>query len=204
MAPLVDCSPSRSSTPAIRRDWPPPGASLRLTRCWPRLLPHPTRWMGAAPVPRGGMAAVRGLLVVRGGPGRHLAGSASVIAAGPAGCYTRLGVLRASPPLRGLELGGQLGRTGAVAGPYNLRGAGSASRTARASKPARCAQSRPGCRRRTSNGAPLLRPVDRFGRVQDQRLSDKAVARLVKKHARAVGLDPARCSRGGRRLGEPS
>jgi site-specific recombinase XerD len=39
---------------------------------------------------------------------------------------------------------------------------------------------------------PVFRPVDRFGRVQPRRLSDKAVALVVKRHARTAGLDPAR------------
>jgi site-specific recombinase XerD len=38
----------------------------------------------------------------------------------------------------------------------------------------------------------IFRPIDRFGRVQAGRLSDKAVARLVKQHAEAIGLDPTR------------
>lgn len=39
---------------------------------------------------------------------------------------------------------------------------------------------------------PILRAVDRFGRLQDPRLSDRTVARLVKKHAAAIDLDPKR------------
>jgi integrase len=39
---------------------------------------------------------------------------------------------------------------------------------------------------------PIFRPMDRFYRVQPQRLSDKAVALIVKRRAKAVGLDPKR------------
>jgi integrase len=39
---------------------------------------------------------------------------------------------------------------------------------------------------------PIFRPMDRFHRVQPTRLSDKAVALIVKRRAKAVGLDPAR------------
>jgi len=39
---------------------------------------------------------------------------------------------------------------------------------------------------------PVFRSLDRFQRVQPKRLSDKAVALVVKRRARAVGLDPAR------------
>jgi site-specific recombinase XerD len=39
---------------------------------------------------------------------------------------------------------------------------------------------------------PIFRPLDRFQRVQDTRLSDKAVALIVKRRAKAVGLDPKR------------
>ena len=39
---------------------------------------------------------------------------------------------------------------------------------------------------------PVFRSLDRFQRVQSQRLSDKAVALVVKRRAKAVGLDPAR------------
>jgi integrase len=39
---------------------------------------------------------------------------------------------------------------------------------------------------------PVFRSLDRFLRVQPGRLSDKAVALIVKKRAKAVGLDPAR------------
>src|ERR671937_304071 len=44
---------------------------------------------------------------------------------------------------------------------------------------------------RISDG-PCFRSLDRFQRVQPQRLSDKAVALIVKRRAKAVGLDPAR------------
>jgi site-specific recombinase XerD len=44
---------------------------------------------------------------------------------------------------------------------------------------------------RISEG-PVFRSLDRFQRVQSQRLSDKAVALVVKRRAKAVGLDPAR------------
>jgi site-specific recombinase XerD len=39
---------------------------------------------------------------------------------------------------------------------------------------------------------PVFRPLDKFQRVQPRRLSDKAVARIVKRRAKAVGLDPER------------
>jgi integrase len=39
---------------------------------------------------------------------------------------------------------------------------------------------------------PVFRALDRFQRVQVARLSDKAVALVVKRRAKAVGLDPAR------------
>jgi len=39
---------------------------------------------------------------------------------------------------------------------------------------------------------PIFRPMDRFHRVQASRLSDKAVALIVKRSAKAVGLDPKR------------
>jgi integrase len=39
---------------------------------------------------------------------------------------------------------------------------------------------------------PVFRSLDRFQRVQRGRLSDKAVALIVKRRAKAVGLDPAR------------
>src|SRR5207253_5153465 len=38
---------------------------------------------------------------------------------------------------------------------------------------------------------PVFRALDKFQRVQAGRLSDKAVARIVKRRAAAVGLDPA-------------
>jgi integrase len=44
---------------------------------------------------------------------------------------------------------------------------------------------------RISDG-PVFRRMDRFHRVQPGRLSDKAVALIVKRRAKAVGLDPAR------------
>ncbi|HTD79766.1 MAG TPA: hypothetical protein VK898_19175 [Chloroflexota bacterium] len=39
---------------------------------------------------------------------------------------------------------------------------------------------------------PVFRSLDKFQRVQPRRLSDKAVALIVKRRAKAVGLDPAR------------
>src|SRR5260370_33318249 len=39
---------------------------------------------------------------------------------------------------------------------------------------------------------PVFRSLDKFQRVQTGRLSDKAVARIVKRRAKAVGLDPER------------
>ena len=39
---------------------------------------------------------------------------------------------------------------------------------------------------------PVFRSLDRFQRVQPRQLSDKAVARIVKRRAAAVGLDPDR------------
>jgi integrase len=44
---------------------------------------------------------------------------------------------------------------------------------------------------RIEDGA-IFRPLDRFQRVQPTRLSDKAVALIVKRRAKAVGLDPSR------------
>jgi integrase len=41
---------------------------------------------------------------------------------------------------------------------------------------------------------PLFRPVDKGGKVLDRRASHRAVARLVKRLARAAGLDPRRFS----------
>ncbi|MDB5964161.1 MAG: integrase [Polaromonas sp.] len=38
---------------------------------------------------------------------------------------------------------------------------------------------------------PLFRPIARSGRVLDARLTDRSIADVVKKYARAVGLDPA-------------
>jgi integrase len=39
---------------------------------------------------------------------------------------------------------------------------------------------------------PVFRSLDKFQRVQSRRLSDKVVARIVKRRTRAVGLDPER------------
>ena len=39
---------------------------------------------------------------------------------------------------------------------------------------------------------PILRPINRHGQLQPGRLSDKAVALIVKRSAQAAGLDPAR------------
>ena len=39
---------------------------------------------------------------------------------------------------------------------------------------------------------PVFRSLDVFDRVQPGRLSDKAVARMIKRRAKAIGLDPAR------------
>jgi integrase len=39
---------------------------------------------------------------------------------------------------------------------------------------------------------PVFRSLDRFQQVQSARLSDKAVALIVKRRAKAVGFDPAR------------
>ncbi len=39
---------------------------------------------------------------------------------------------------------------------------------------------------------PIFRPLDRFQRVQPTRLSSERVALIVKRRAKAVGLDPAR------------
>ena len=44
---------------------------------------------------------------------------------------------------------------------------------------------------RIENG-PIFRPLDRFQRVQPTRLSAERVALIVKRRAKAVGLDPAR------------
>jgi integrase len=42
------------------------------------------------------------------------------------------------------------------------------------------------------SGGPVFRGLDRFQRVQPGRLSDRSVALIVKRRAKAVGLDPAR------------
>ena len=39
---------------------------------------------------------------------------------------------------------------------------------------------------------PLFRPINRHGQVGTERLSDRAVALIVKRAAEAAGLDPAR------------
>ncbi len=39
---------------------------------------------------------------------------------------------------------------------------------------------------------PLFRPIDRHGRVGATRLTDRAVALVIKRAARRAGLDPAR------------
>jgi hypothetical protein len=39
---------------------------------------------------------------------------------------------------------------------------------------------------------PVFRSLDIFDRVQPERLSDRAVARILKRRAKSVGLDPAR------------
>jgi integrase len=44
---------------------------------------------------------------------------------------------------------------------------------------------------RIKEGA-VFRSLDKFQRVQPRRLSDKAAARIVKRRAKAVGLDPER------------
>lgn len=41
---------------------------------------------------------------------------------------------------------------------------------------------------------PLFRPINRHGQLQDKRLSDKAVALVVKRQAEAAGLDPSKYS----------
>ena len=43
-------------------------------------------------------------------------------------------------------------------------------------------------------GGPIFREVDRGGRVGAERLSDRAVARIVKGAAERVGIDPASVS----------
>jgi integrase len=53
---------------------------------------------------------------------------------------------------------------------------------------------------RISDGA-VFRSLDKFQRVQSKRLSDKAVARIVKRRAAAVGLDPERYAGHGLRAG---
>ena len=73
------------------------------------------------------------------------------------------------------------------------RGARWVSRSAPPRKRAPFGRSVAGSRRRTSQKAPLFRPA-RGLRVGPARLSDKAVARLVKRAAKATGLDPARLS----------
>ncbi len=41
-------------------------------------------------------------------------------------------------------------------------------------------------------GGPVFRPVGRWGHVAEQRLADRAVARVVQRYAQAVGLDAGR------------
>lgn len=41
---------------------------------------------------------------------------------------------------------------------------------------------------------PLFRPVDRHGNIADRHLSGRAVAEIIKRRVKAVGLDPARYS----------
>jgi integrase len=41
---------------------------------------------------------------------------------------------------------------------------------------------------------PIFRPIDRHGNIRPQRLSDRAVALIVKRHAEAAGLDAAKYS----------
>jgi len=41
------------------------------------------------------------------------------------------------------------------------------------------------------SGGPLFRPIDRHGHMADRRLSDRAVALIVKRAAAAAGLDPS-------------
>jgi site-specific recombinase XerD len=48
---------------------------------------------------------------------------------------------------------------------------------------------------------PLFRPIDRFGRVGDGRLSDRSVALIVKRAVEAAGLDPARYAASSLRSG---
>jgi len=48
---------------------------------------------------------------------------------------------------------------------------------------------------------PLFRPVDRFGRVGAERLSDRSVALAVKRACEAAGLDPTRYAAGSLRSG---
>lgn len=54
---------------------------------------------------------------------------------------------------------------------------------------------------------PLFRPINRHGQISDQRLSDRAVALIVKRAAAAAGLDPAQYAghslRSGRRRHGP-
>src|SRR5258707_900858 len=48
---------------------------------------------------------------------------------------------------------------------------------------------------------PIFRPLDRFQRVQPTRLSAERVALIVKRRAKAVGLDPARYAGPSLRVG---
>jgi hypothetical protein len=41
---------------------------------------------------------------------------------------------------------------------------------------------------------PIFRAIDRHGNVSDARLTDQSVALVVKRCARAAGLDPEKCS----------
>jgi integrase len=53
---------------------------------------------------------------------------------------------------------------------------------------------------RITDGA-VFRSLDKFQRLQRRRLSDKPVARIVKRRAKAVGLDPDRYARHSLRAG---
>jgi integrase len=39
---------------------------------------------------------------------------------------------------------------------------------------------------------PVFRPVGRWGHIEQVRLNDRAVARMVKRYAKAIGLDPTK------------
>jgi integrase len=51
-----------------------------------------------------------------------------------------------------------------------------------------------------TNG-PIFRPVGRWGHILDTRLNDRAVAPIVQRYAKAIGLDPKTVAGHGLRAG---